>query len=190
MANKIPLEVKISGSFFALVFGIVLLGFYGVYRLNRQIETLGYTVIPSIRGLNKINEGQTQIQSAERLLINPLLTEEERKQELNRIEKAWAQINQGFEEYEKTEQTEAEKNSYEQFLIDWKQWHQSHKDYLALEAKYHQLGITNPWNSLLLVKDQKTVNRAELDKVEAALKSRLELDKIDQENRKRYYLSE
>ena len=190
MANKIPLEVKISGSFFALVFGIVLLGFYGVSRLNRQIETLGYTVIPSIRGLNRINEGQTQLQSAERLLINPLLTEEERSKELNRIEKAWSQIKQGFEEYEKTEQTEAEKNSYEQFLIDWEQWRQSHQDYLALEAKYHQLGITNPWNSLLLLKDQKNVDRAELDKIEAALKLRLELDKIDQENRKRYYLSE
>ncbi len=190
MANKIPLEVKISGSFFALVFGIVLLGFYGVSRLNRQIETLGYTVIPSIRGLNKINEGQTQIQSAERLLVNPLLTEEEREQELNRIQEAWSQIKQGFEEYEKTEQTEAEKKSYEQFLIDWEQWIQSHKDYLALEAKYHQLGITNPWNNLLLLKDQKTVNRAELDKVEAALKLRLELDKIDQENRKKYYLAE
>lgn len=190
MANKIPLEVKISGSFFALVFGIVLLGFYGVSRLNRQIETLGYTVIPSIRGLNRINEGQTQLQSAERLLINPLLTEEERSKELNRIEKAWSQIKQGFEEYEKTEQTEAEKNSYEQFLIDWEQWRQSHQDYLALEAKYHQLGITNPWNSLLLLKDQKNVDRAELEKIEAALKLRLELDKIDQENRKRYYLSE
>ncbi|CAH2572445.1 Methyl-accepting chemotaxis protein McpQ [Planktothrix rubescens] len=190
MANKIPLEVKISGSFFALVFGIVLLGFYGVSRLNRQIETLGYTVITSIRGLNRINEGQTQLQSAERLLINPLLTEEERSKELNRIEKAWSQIKQGFEEYEKTEQTEAEKNSYEQFLIDWEQWRQSHQDYLALEAKYHQLGITNPWNSLLLLKDQKNVDRAELDKIEAALKLRLELDKIDQENRKRYYLSE
>jgi methyl-accepting chemotaxis protein len=190
MANKIPLEVKISGSFFALVFGIVLLGFYGVSRLNRQIETLGYTVIPSIRGLNRINEGQTQLQSAERLLINPLLTEEERSKELNRIEKAWSQIKQGFEEYEKTEQTEAEKNSYEQFLIDWEQWRQSHQDYLALEAKYHQLGITNPWNSLLLLKDQKNVDRAELDKIEAALKLRLELDKIDQENRKRYYLAE
>ncbi|WP_051340078.1 HAMP domain-containing methyl-accepting chemotaxis protein [Planktothrix agardhii] len=190
MANKIPLEVKISGSFFALVFGIVLLGFYGVSRLNRQIETLGYTVIPSIRGLNKINEGQTQLQSAERLLINPLLTEEERSKELNRIEKAWSQIKQGFEEYEKTEQTEAEKNSYEQFLIDWEQWRQSHQDYLALEAKYHQLGITNPWNSLLLLKDQKNVDRAELEKIEAALKLRLELDKIDQENRKRYYLAE
>lgn len=190
MANKIPLEVKISGSFFALVFGIVLLGFYGVSRLNRQIETLGYTVIPSIRGLNRINEGQTQLQSAERLLINPLLTEEERSKELNRIEKAWSQIKQGFEEYEKTEQTEAEKNSYEQFLIDWEQWRQSHQDYLALEAKYHQLGITNPWNSLLLLKDQKNVDRAELEKIEAALKLRLELDKIDQENRKRYYLAE
>ena len=190
MANKIPLEVKISGSFFALVFGIVLLGFYGVSRLNRQIETLGYTVITSIRGLNRINEGQTQLQSAERLLINPLLTEEERSKELNRIEKAWSQIKQGFEEYEKTEQTEAEKNSYEQFLIDWEQWRQSHQDYLALEAKYHQLGITNPWNSLLLLKDQKNVDRAELEKIEAALKLRLELDKIDQENRKRYYLAE
>ncbi|VXD15323.1 HAMP domain-containing methyl-accepting chemotaxis protein [Planktothrix paucivesiculata] len=190
MTNKIPLEVKISGSFFALVFAIVLLGFYGVSRLNRQIETLGYTVIPSIRGLNKINEGQTQIQSAERLLINPLLTEQEREQELNRIEKAWSQIKQGFEEYEKTEQTEAEKNSYAQFLIDWKQWIQSHEDYLALEAKYNQLGITNPWNSLLLLKDQKNVDRAELDKVEAALKLRLELDKIDHENGRRYYLAE
>ncbi|WRH66329.1 MAG: methyl-accepting chemotaxis protein [Planktothrix sp. GU0601_MAG3] len=190
MTNKIPLEVKISGSFFALVFAIVFLGFYGVSRLNRQIETLGYTVIPSIRGLDKINEGQTQIQSAERLLINPLLTEEEREQELNRIKKAWSQINQGFEEYEKTEQTEAEKNSYEQFLIGWEQWRQSHEDYLALEAKYNQLGITNPWNSLLLVKEQKTVNSAELEKVDAAFKLRLELDKIDQENRKRYYLAE
>ncbi|CAD5913359.1 Putative methyl-accepting chemotaxis AlkN [Planktothrix tepida] len=186
MTNKIPLEVKISGSFFALVFGIVLLGLYGVFRLNGQIEKLGYNTIPSIRSLSKINQGQTQIQSAERLLLNPLLTDQEREQELNRIQKAWEQINQGFEEYAQAGKTEAEQKSYEKFLIDWDQWVKFHKSYLVLEAQFNQLGIRNPWNSLLLLKAQNPIDRAEISKVEEALRLRTELDKIHQEKREKF----
>jgi methyl-accepting chemotaxis protein WspA len=54
----------------AIVFVVALVGWSGSFRLSQHIDTLGNNSLPSVLGLWKINEGQTQIESSERALLD------------------------------------------------------------------------------------------------------------------------
>lgn len=119
------LQTRLFSAF--LFIGLIVLivaavGWSGNYRLSSHIDTLSNNHLPSSLSLWKINEGQTQVQSGERALLNSLLSKESRDDELLRIKNAWEQINQGFNQYELTPQREEEKELYKKFLDDWKVW--------------------------------------------------------------------
>ncbi len=83
-----------------IVLAVASIGWSGNSRLVTHIDTLANNSLPSISGLWKVNEGQTQIESSERALLNLEISPEERRAELTKIQKAWEQINEGFKEYE------------------------------------------------------------------------------------------
>ncbi len=183
MFQKISLQLKLIGSFLSIVIVVALIGWMGVSSLNQHIQTLGNNTLPSVVGLWKINEGQTQIQSSERFLLNPDITDTERQQQLQNIQEAWKQINEGFQEYEPTEKTSKEKKLYQVFLQDWKLWKTSHENYLKLETEYHQAGIRNPWEYQLKLLTENSINPNDLLAVEKVLSIRQVLE--EQEDIKR-----
>ena len=114
-----------------IVLAVALVGWNGNSRLSKHIETISQNSIPSISGLWKINEGQTQIQSSERALVNPQLSRENRQTELTRIQQAWVQINEGFKEYELAPQVFEEAQLYKnKFQPDWERWKQDHEEFI------------------------------------------------------------
>lgn len=118
---------------------VALVGWSGTFRLSKHIDVFANTVAPSLNGLWAINEGQTQIESSERALVNPNTTAQERQAELTRINNAWQQINAGFEEYEKTPRTPEEDKKYEALKIAWATWKQNHTMLMTLHQQYQQL---------------------------------------------------
>ncbi len=71
------LQSQLIGAFLlmgALVLVVALIGWLGNSRMNQQVTTLSNNTLPSIIGLWQINEGQTQIESGERWLLNPMLS--------------------------------------------------------------------------------------------------------------------
>lgn len=156
MFRNLSLQSRLIAAFLVmgfLVLTVALVGWLGVNELSQHIQTLGNNSLPSVIGLWKINEGQTQIESSERFLMVPNLTEETRQENLTRINAAWQQINSGFEQYSATSQTEKEKQLYQQFLQDWQAWQQEHERYMALEAEFDRQGIRNPWARQLQLGD-------------------------------------
>ncbi|MBW4574695.1 MAG: MCP four helix bundle domain-containing protein [Aphanothece sp. CMT-3BRIN-NPC111] len=147
MFQKMNLQTKLLGAF-GLMGGIVLVvgavGWNGSNRLSNHIDTLGNNTLPSVTGLWKINEGQTQVQSSERALLNVSLTPEQRQEELARIKGAWKQIDEGFKQYGTASQTEEEKKLYQEFLQAWDTWKQGHEQYLQTYEQFSQLGIYAP----------------------------------------------
>lgn len=149
MFKNITLQSRLIGSF-AFMGGIVLtvaiVGWNGGNQLSEHINIIGKTSLPSVSGLWKINEGQTQIQSALRALNNPKLSQEDLKIEKHRIQDAWNQINDGFQEYEETPQTSEEENLYKnEFLPNWKQWKTNQDEYLKiLESALQDRRISEP----------------------------------------------
>ncbi|MBD2579534.1 methyl-accepting chemotaxis protein [Oscillatoria sp. FACHB-1406] len=146
-----------------LVLFVALAGLTTTLRLSGNIKTLSSNSLPSLVGLWKINEGQTQVESSERALLIGGLTREERQTELARIKKAWEQINEGFKQYEKTPQTEEESRNYKKLLDNWSKWKSDHEEFLQLNQQFENLGILNPYAREVELLRQPQGNASELD---------------------------
>jgi methyl-accepting chemotaxis protein WspA len=109
---------------------VALLGLRTTTSLSSHIKELGENRLPSVDGLWRVNEGQTQIQASENAILTPGGTAAERQQQLRRIDGAWKQINTGFKQYEATGSTPEEAKLYAEFKQAWAAWETSHKELL------------------------------------------------------------
>ncbi len=135
MLKNMTLQNRLIGSFIfmgSIVLGVALVGWSGSSQLSQHIQVLGKDSVPSIRALSKIDEGHTQIQSAERAVANPIVSQNDKSRELTRISRAWQRIDEGFKEYETTPQTQEESELYKDFQSAWEEWKQDHKEFLRL----------------------------------------------------------
>lgn len=147
MLRNLNLQTRLIGAFLMmglLVFLVAWVGWSSTSNLSQHIETIGKDNLPSIEALLKINEGQTQIESSERALINPALSQAERQDALNRMDKAWQQIQDGFKAYEATRLTSEEDALYQQMLKYWEDWKQADREFLQINQEFEKLGILNP----------------------------------------------
>ncbi|MBW4488021.1 MAG: methyl-accepting chemotaxis protein [Trichocoleus desertorum ATA4-8-CV12] len=146
MLKNMSLQSRLIGSF-GLMSVIVLVassvGWMGISRLSKHIDTLSKTSLPSVAGIWKVNEGQTQVQSSMRALVNPEISEENKQTEMTRIKSAWKQIDDGFKEYESAPQTSEEAVLYKgQFKPHWDDWKQDHEKFLQLYEAARQNSLT------------------------------------------------
>ncbi|OCQ99622.1 chemotaxis protein [Oscillatoriales cyanobacterium USR001] len=147
MLQKQSLETRLLTGFMfvgVIVLIVGIIGWTGNSRLSGHIKSLSTNSIPSISGLWKVNEGQTQIESSERALLDVKLTLPERQAKLTRIKKAWDQINEGFKQYETTPRSVEEEKVYQQLLVAWGKWKQDHEDLLKINQEFESLGILDP----------------------------------------------
>jgi methyl-accepting chemotaxis protein len=179
MLQKMTLQGRLTSSFIfmgLLVLGVAAIGWNGSNRLSQSINILGTNSLPSVAGLWKINEGQTQIESSERLLFDPNITDDERQAALERIDQAWKQIEEGFQQYEETPRRADEDQLYKQFLQDWDSWKQAHQDLLRMEGEFRQLNVSNPWQRQVDLLKQNKQTPAETTILNKALYLRQEMD--------------
>ncbi|MHC5730283.1 MAG: MCP four helix bundle domain-containing protein, partial [Nostoc sp.] len=82
MFKNMTLQTRLISSFLfmgLIVLMMALLGWFTTNELNQSINILETDNIPSVSGIWKIKEGQTQIQSGERLLFDPEVTVSKRQ---------------------------------------------------------------------------------------------------------------
>jgi methyl-accepting chemotaxis protein len=147
MLRNLNLQTRLIGAFLMmglLVFLVAWVGWSSTSNLSQHIDTIGKNNLPSIEALLKINEGQTQIESAQRALINPALSQAERQDALNRMDKAWQQIQDGFKAYEATTRTSEEDALYQQMLKYWEDWKQADRELQQINQEFEKQGILNP----------------------------------------------
>ncbi|MEH2420673.1 MAG: MCP four helix bundle domain-containing protein [Nostoc sp.] len=154
MFSKLNLQVKLFGSFGVITAIILIVGtgsYSSISKLSSYIDELANNDLPSMDGLWKISDGQVQIESSERLLLNQTLTKQQRQLTLVRIDKAWKQIDQGWEQALNTQQAlntplnnPAEQQLSEQFIQNWKVWKQAHQEFMSLyqfNVKLHRIEL-------------------------------------------------
>jgi len=150
MFNKLSMQARLIFAFMfmgLLVLIVALVGLSGSSRLSKHIDTLASNNVPSISGLWKIGEGQTQIESSERGLLATNLNKDGRQAEISRMDTAWKQIQEGFQQYEAASKTAAEKSVYQDFSAKWDKWKQAHEEFLRLNLQFEALGVLNPLSS-------------------------------------------
>lgn len=171
MLRNLNLQTRLIGAFVMmglLVFLVAWLGWSSTSNLSQHIETIGKNNLPRIEALLKINEGQTQIESSERALINPELTPAERQDALNRMDKAWQQIQDGFKAYEASTRTSEEDALYQEMLKYWEDWKQEDKALLQINQEFEKLGILNPLALQIELINQGKSNSPEMERAKIA----------------------
>ncbi|MEG3880960.1 methyl-accepting chemotaxis protein [Microcoleus sp. herbarium7] len=153
----------------AIVLVVALVGATANFRLSGRLESIANDTYPSTVALWKINEGQTQVQSSDRMLLNEAINPEQRRREIARINNAWNQINQGFIEYEKLPRSEAEEQKYQQFKPLWQRWTEAHKQFQELNREYERAGIVNPRQIQINLLEQGKTKSPELATAKAAV---------------------
>ena len=171
MLRNLNLQTRLIGAFLMmglLVFLVAWVGWSSTSNLSQHIDTIGKNSLPSIEALLKINEGQTQIESSERALINPALSQAERQDALNRMARAWQQIQDGFKAYEATTHTSEEEALYQQMLKDWEDWKQADQELLRINQEFEKMGILNPLGLQIELINQGESNSPEMARAKIA----------------------
>jgi methyl-accepting chemotaxis protein WspA len=127
MFKHLNLQTRLMSAFVfmgVIVFIVALVGWFSSSSMNHYVNTFSKNALPTVSSFWAINEGQTQIQSAERLLFDSEITEVERQSALTQISEGWKQIENGIRKYEATPSVgEQEDKIYQQFqqsLAAWK----------------------------------------------------------------------
>ncbi|MEH2238447.1 HAMP domain-containing methyl-accepting chemotaxis protein [Nostoc sp.] len=173
------LQIRLISSF--LFMGLIVLimalpGWFTTNELNQYINILSKDNIPSLSGIWKINKGQTQIQSAERLLFDPEVSVSERQGAIAQIQDAWKQINDGIRQYEATPLSEQEKKEYNILKEQLNVWTQIHEKLLESEQQFNKLGIRNPWKKQIELMPQGKENPSDFANIQTALELRNHMD--------------
>ncbi|MEH1886024.1 methyl-accepting chemotaxis protein [Nostoc sp.] len=179
MFKNMTLQTRLIGSFLfmgLIVLIMALLGWFTTNELNQYINILATDNIPSVSGIWKINEGQTQIQSAERLLFDPEVTVTERQGAIIQIQDAWKQINEGIKQYEATPLSEQEKKEYALLKEQLDAWKQAHEKLLDIEQQFTQLGVRNPWKKQIELMRQGKDKSSNFAAIQASLELRNRMD--------------
>jgi signal transduction histidine kinase len=182
MLPQLNLQRRLIVAFLAMgliVLTVAFVGYSATSALSNYITILTQNSLPSVAGLWKINEGQTQIESGERLLLLPELLPPQRQAAIARIEQAWSQINLGFKLVKATPlNNQVQKSLYKKFMHDWNTWQQVHHEFMELEQLYNSLGIRNPDKLRAELIEQGKRNSHEIEKVKTALVVRSQLYQI------------
>ncbi len=181
MFTYLSLQKKFFGAF--LIMGAIALvvscvGYIGASQLSRQVNALIDNHIPSISGIWKINEGQTQIQSGERILFDPELQPAEREAALKQIQEGWQQIDVGLKQYEATPQIPREAELLRKFQENLKKWQKAHQAFLKTEQQFQEIDIRNPWQYQLSLQVEDKQNPNNLS---VALALRNQMDREGQQ---------
>jgi methyl-accepting chemotaxis protein WspA len=186
MFKNMTLQTRLIGSFLfigLIVLIMALLGWFTTNELNKSINTLTTNNIPSLSGIWKIKDGQTQIQSAERLLFDPEATVSERQGAITQMQDAWKQINGGIKQYDATPFTEEERKEYDLLKEQLDIWKKVHNQLLYFGQQFNQLGIQNPWEKQIELMRQGKEKPEDFATIQEAieLRNRMESQGVDKE---------
>ena len=174
MAQNQSMEARLRYAFLAMGGLALLIAVFAMVTarsLGSRIEELADNRLPSVDGLWKINEGQTQIQAAQRLLIEPEEPPAARQVELQRIDAAWKQIEEGRHQYEATYSDAEEKALYSRVRERWQVWQDSHRELMRQINAVMGTGggAINPQAAARLRAELKQQNQSYQDATDALL---------------------
>lgn len=181
MLKKMTLQARMISAFVfmgLIVLIVALVGWSGNSRLSNHINDIGNKAFPSTVSLWKITQGQTQVQSSERSLLNAAASAETRQNDLTRIDNAWKQINEGFNQYDKIPRDAEEDRLYQAFRPIWNKWKAAHEEFQQLNKAFEKYGILNPRQVQIDLLNQGKSNSPEITAVKAAVAA---LDKMNQQ---------
>ncbi|MDQ2732223.1 MAG: methyl-accepting chemotaxis protein, partial [Armatimonadota bacterium] len=152
MFRRLNLQKMLFGAFLfmgLLTFLGALTAWIGIKNIVSREDTVIDHNLPSVIALWKIREGQLQIESSEWNLPSSRLSELQKKNELDRMDSAWQQIEAGIADHKKAEGDAVDDADFNRVLTALKNCKQQHDEYMRLYTAFHSLGIPKPTPTML-----------------------------------------
>jgi len=168
--KNLRLSIKIIASFgivslITLVIGLV--GWLNVARVSTHLNEVSFTHLPSIQALLSLNEAQLTVDSLEKAMLNPNLSEEELQSQYPKFEMLWKRIDSEIKNYLDLPRTAVEEELWQEFIRAWKKWEMDHKNFINIIKEIDSFG-NHFW---MKIEDQTLkVNSASFAKARSLLK--------------------
>lgn len=155
--QNLKIGKKLAGGFMlvclvAVLIGIV--GYWGAIQLDAELEEVGVVRLPSIYGLEIMNEAQTAVKAAERSLLVPGLQKEQIENQYKDIKNAFERADQGWKIYEPLPQTKEEAELWKQFVPAWGDWKKHVEEYTELSKKYREANDQTVYDKMLVLSNK------------------------------------
>ncbi|MBA5685622.1 HAMP domain-containing methyl-accepting chemotaxis protein [Rugamonas apoptosis] len=130
MFAQLTVKAKISALLAVAVLAllaVMMVAFMGLKKQSEMLNEVGRNRMPSVQGLQMINEGQTALRSSSRGMeaLAPYPAQwGEVGEILKRKQNAWARVDKGWKIYEPLPQSPEEERLWNQFVKEWNEWKQ------------------------------------------------------------------
>ncbi len=124
MMLRSKLQLLIGVALFALV-ALSVIAWVSLSNTAQQLDEIGSNRLPSVEGLEIVNEGQTAVQSNNRYVAffeNDYKSQAKFVEALKARDEIWARIDKGWKLYEPLPQTKEEEALWNQFVKEWNDW--------------------------------------------------------------------
>jgi methyl-accepting chemotaxis protein len=137
MIKNLAIGTKLVAAFLivaAIALGIGIVGYRATGDLGEHLKEVADVRLPSVLGLEIMNEAQTAVQRAERtLLLN--VDAATRTAQRAQLQESWASADRGWKIYEPLPQTKEEEELWRRFVPTWQAWKVVHERVIALADK-------------------------------------------------------
>ncbi len=133
-------------AFITLIVGLV--GYFGVNRISRSFSVVSEVRMPSIQYLKEMELGFTDYMVAQRTLLNPNLSDEEKAVQFQNIANARNRYRKAIELFTPLEQTEQEAAIWEQLLSKMDEWRMVNEEFEGLAEEISEVDIFYPMEFL------------------------------------------
>ena len=116
---------KLMGAFSLLALIAALVGgvgWYGLRQTNQGVQEIAQVRLPAVSTVEKLAQLQNAITTAERTLLIPSVSREDRLQELENLSRNWAEAEEEFSRFEALEKTAEEQALWVAFKEAWEAW--------------------------------------------------------------------
>ncbi len=149
--NDLKIGTKIMSGFgivaiITLIVGVI--GYYGVTSVSKSFHEVADVRLPSIESLLQMEVGFESLRAAQRTLLNPHLSAEDKARQFQNIANARVKYNKAIEIYSPLEQTEEEAELWKQFMIKLEQWRQTNIEFEKIMEEVQRIDIFYPMQFL------------------------------------------
>ena len=145
--KNLKLMVKLLGGFIMvaiITLTVGIAGWLGISGVNKSVVEIAEVRLPSIYSLAVVEKELESIRVAQRTMLNPSLTVEDRTRQAQLIEEARARYKKAWDTYAPLPQTKEEAEVWDKFVPAVKEWAEVNNHFTELQNKLADNGILNP----------------------------------------------
>lgn len=147
MFKNMKLRTKLIGSFFIVALITLTVGYFGwrgVNNLSEKANEIGKVRLPSVASLLVIKKEAETVIVAQRTLLNPDLTKEDKSHQSEYIADARKTYEAAWEKYESLPKTPDEAALWSKLVAAWGEWKSENNSFFATIKELETLDLGNP----------------------------------------------